>query len=80
MKLSKKKKINKKAKLKITPLKFRGDWILHHEVSEFEFYSLKFGDVWILHPDVSEFRFFLLYFRSVWILLPKVLQCLDFTP
>ena len=29
-------------KLQITPLKFRGDWILA-EISEFGFYPLKFG-------------------------------------
>ena len=32
-----------------------GDWILHPEISEFEFYSLKFSDVCILHSDISEF-------------------------
>jgi len=30
-------------KLQIIPLKFRGDWILHREVLEFEFYALTFG-------------------------------------
>ena len=49
-------------KLHITLLKFRSDWILHLEVSEFGFYPLKFGDVWILRPDVSEFGFYPLYF------------------
>ena len=43
--------------MQITPLRFRGDWILHPEVSESGYYPLKFGDVWILHPDILEFRF-----------------------
>ena len=67
-------------KLQITPLKFRGDWILYLEVLEFRFYHLKFGDIWILDLDILEFGFYPLYFMSVWILLPKVLECLDFTP
>ena len=33
---------NNKGKLQITPLKFGGIWILHPEVSEYEFYPLKF--------------------------------------
>ena len=46
-------------KLQITTLKFGDVWILHFEVSEFEFYLLKkFGRVWILYPNVSEFGFF----------------------
>ena len=36
-------KKKKKGKLQITLLKFRSDWILHFEVSEFGFYPLKFG-------------------------------------
>jgi len=36
-------KEKKISKIQITPLKFGGDWILHPEVSEFEFYPLKFG-------------------------------------
>ena len=52
-------------KLQITPLKFRGDWILHPEVSKFGFYRLKFGDAWIFHPDVLKFRFYPLCSRSV---------------
>ena len=39
-------------KLQITPLKFGSDWILHLEISEFEF----------LHPDVLEFKFYILKF------------------
>ena len=45
------------SKLKITPLKFGGDWILHLKISEFGFYPLKFGDVWILYLDISKFGF-----------------------
>ena len=44
-------------KLQITPLKFRGDWILHPEVSKFGFYRLKFGDAWIFHPNVLKLDF-----------------------
>ena len=44
-------------KFQITPLKFRGDWILYAKVLEFGFYPLKFCDVWILHSDILEFRF-----------------------
>ena len=67
-------------KLQITPLKFRGDWILHPDISKFGFYLLKFGNIWILHLDISKFEFYPLYFRSVWILLPKILKRLDFIP
>ena len=58
--------------MQIIPVKFRGVWILHSEILEFEFYPLKFGDVWILHLDVSKVEFYALNFRGVWILYPKV--------
>ena len=39
-------------------MKFGGVWILHYEISEFEFYTLNFGgvfgSVWILYSKVSE--------------------------
>ena len=40
-------------------------WILHPEVSEFEFYPLKFGCVWILHYEILEFEFYALKFKGV---------------
>ena len=56
---------NFRGKLQITTLNFGGNWILHPEVLEFEFYPLVFESVWILHPDVSEFGFYSLKFGSV---------------
>ena len=52
----------KEGKLHITPLKFRGDWILHPEVLEFRFYPLKFG----------VFGFYTLTFQNLNFTPPKV--------
>ena len=50
--LMEKKKKKKRAKLQIIYLKFESVWILHPEISKFEFYPLKFG----------RFRFYTLKF------------------
>ena len=59
------KRIKYKGILQIILLKFRSVWILHSEVSEFEFHPLKFGHDWVLHTNISEFGFYPLKFGGV---------------
>ena len=64
----------KEDKLHLTPLKFRGNWILHLEILEFGFYPIKFEVFGFYILTFQNLGFTPLKFRVVWILHSQILK------